>query len=361
MNPFTPSFGSVPPLMAGREELIEGILNGLDNAPGDPNRTTIFIGARGTGKTALLSKIADEAESRGWVSANVTAVSGMLEDVIQRSVESAKEFGEKQNVNRITSLSAFGFSFTREVTDEPKGNWRTQMNRILDELNAQGVGLLITIDEVGADTDEMRILAAAFQHFVRERRNTALIMAGLPQQVSALLSDKKISFLRKAFQHYLDPIPLYEVRDTMRRTVELSGRKIGKQALDEAADATGGFPFLIQLIGYHVWRQHTEKAEISHGDVIAGVEYARADMERMIFIRTLDELSDGDRAFLNAMSVDEKESRLSDIKDRLGVSSNYANQYRIRLMEQGIIGSRGRGKLGFEIPMLRDYLRSSGE
>jgi Mn-dependent DtxR family transcriptional regulator len=80
-------------------------------------------------------------------------------------------------------------------------------------------------------------------------------------------------------------------------------------------------------------------------------------MEKMIFKRTLDELSDADRTFLYAMSVDDGESRLSDVKDRMGVSTNYANQYRIRLIEQGVIGSRGRGKLGFEIPMLRDYLR----
>jgi hypothetical protein len=332
-NPFTPSFGSVPPLMAGRDRLIEDILSGLDNGPGDPNRTTIFIGARGTGKTALLSKIAEDAMFRGWVSANVTAVSGMLEDVIQRAVESAEEFIGRQNASRITSLSAFGFGFTRDVADEPKGNWRTQMNRILDGLDAQGIGLLITVDEVGVDTDDMRILAASFQHFVRERRNAALIMAGLPQHVSALLSDKKISFLRKSFQHYLDPIPLHEVRDTMKRTVELSGRKIGKKALDMATDATGGFPFLIQLIGYHIWRQHPQRVEISQEDTSDGIGYARADMEKMIFKRTLDELSDADRTFLYAMSVDDGESRLSDVKDRMEVSTNYANQYRIRLIE----------------------------
>jgi DNA replication protein DnaC len=60
-NPFTPTFGSIPPLFAGRERMIEDVVTGLDNAPGDPNRSTIFIGARGTGKTALLAKIAEEA------------------------------------------------------------------------------------------------------------------------------------------------------------------------------------------------------------------------------------------------------------------------------------------------------------
>ena len=36
-NPFTPTFGVVPSVMAGRDEQINSILNALDNGPGDPN------------------------------------------------------------------------------------------------------------------------------------------------------------------------------------------------------------------------------------------------------------------------------------------------------------------------------------
>lgn len=49
-NPFTPTFGIVPPYMAGRTYVIEDIVRALDRGPGDPNLATIFIGARGTGK-----------------------------------------------------------------------------------------------------------------------------------------------------------------------------------------------------------------------------------------------------------------------------------------------------------------------
>lgn len=81
-NPFTPTFGCVPPELAGRDTLITDILEGLDNAPGDPNRATIFVGARGTGKTVLLTAVAERAEMRGWVSVNVTDRYGMLSEII---------------------------------------------------------------------------------------------------------------------------------------------------------------------------------------------------------------------------------------------------------------------------------------
>lgn len=54
-SPFTSTFRSVPPFLAGREHILRDINRGLINGPGDPNLSTIFTGARGTGKTALLS------------------------------------------------------------------------------------------------------------------------------------------------------------------------------------------------------------------------------------------------------------------------------------------------------------------
>ena len=48
-NPFTPTFGSIPPFLAGREHILRDINRGFINGPGDPNLSTIFTGARGNG------------------------------------------------------------------------------------------------------------------------------------------------------------------------------------------------------------------------------------------------------------------------------------------------------------------------
>ena len=37
-NPFTPTFGRVPYALAGRDELIDDVMEGLANQPGDPDR-----------------------------------------------------------------------------------------------------------------------------------------------------------------------------------------------------------------------------------------------------------------------------------------------------------------------------------
>ncbi|MEE1159451.1 MAG: ATP-binding protein [Atopobiaceae bacterium] len=134
-NPFTPTFGKVPPYLAGRDEVFSSMRDAFANGPGDPNLSTILIGARGTGKTALLSSIADEALEEGWVSADVSAVPGMLEDILQRAEEAASSFLHKSPKAQITGISVGGpFGVDVERPSRPVGNWRTQMNVILNQL-----------------------------------------------------------------------------------------------------------------------------------------------------------------------------------------------------------------------------------
>ena len=64
-----------------------------------------------------------------------------------------------------------------------------------------------------------------------------------------------LTFLRRAERHTLADVPLPEVRTALRSTISESGRQIEDDALDLATEATGGYPFMIQLVGYHGWRK----------------------------------------------------------------------------------------------------------
>jgi len=217
INPFTPTFGSIPMMLAGRRGMINAVLNGLRNGSGDPNRATIFTGARGSGKTVLLSKIAEEASRIGWISANVTASETMLDEIIDEIQMNGAEFLDTKSGIHLTGVQVAGFGADIEILPERERTWRTKMTLLINALNEKGVGLLVTIDEVDIDLPGMRTIATAFQHFVRERRDVALLMAGLPHNVSELLSDKRISFLRRAFQHRLDAIEPAEVKESLRK------------------------------------------------------------------------------------------------------------------------------------------------
>ena len=358
-NPFTPSFGQIPPFMAGRSEVIHELVRAFDHGVGDPNLSTIFVGARGTGKTALLTYLGEEALSHGWITASVSAVPGMLRDIEERAAVAAGEFVETPDRMRLKGINVgqlLGLEWDRE--QPPSGNWRTRMTSLLEMLAEHGVGLLIAVDEVRVDLDEMIQLASVYQHFVREERKVALLMAGLPSKVSALLMDDSVSFLRRANYCQLGRVDDREVRIALRKTVESAGRTIDEGALEEASRAIKGFPYMMQLVGYHMWDEAADHDEIVVLDVVAAAEYASRDIEKKILETTYRELSKGDIRFLAAMLDDEgDESSLPDIARRMDKKSNYASQYKRRLLAQGIIEDRGHGMVSIEVPQFKEYLR----
>ena len=63
-NPFKPTAGGEPPLLIGRGKVIRDFEKGLDNGVGAPGRIMLVTGARGTGKTVMLTVFGDRAKAR---------------------------------------------------------------------------------------------------------------------------------------------------------------------------------------------------------------------------------------------------------------------------------------------------------
>lgn len=148
-NPFTPNFGQVPLYMAGRKFLLGEIERALENGPGDPALSSILVGARGTGKTALLSHLSCQAQQAGWISVDVPCLPGMLQDVLEQTRRKAREFLDERDQKHITGLTVgqlFGVEWSEDAP--PSQNWRSAMTDLLEVLNSKGIGLYVTIDEI---------------------------------------------------------------------------------------------------------------------------------------------------------------------------------------------------------------------
>ncbi len=328
-NPFTPSFGEIPVYLAGRREIIDACSRAFLSERRRPELTTLFSGARGTGKTALLSYLAELAEQSGWIAVNVTALPGMLDDA---------EIQLRRNAAHLIS---------------PESGLSVASVGIPDLI----FGVLFTVDEVDPTLDEMVQLAAFYQHFVREGRKVALLMAGLPHNISSLLNNKTVSFLRRSNRRALDRIPDGEVSAALVRTAQAGNRDVDATALAAATESIGGFPFMLQLVGYYAWDESPQANTLDSADFARGIAIAQQEMTYRILDATFAELSPGDLRFAAAMLEDEKDSRIADLVERLGRSSSVVAQYRKRLIDAGIIGKRARGIVGFDLPYFRDYLQ----
>ena len=323
---------------------------------GNPNLSSILVGARGTGKTVCLSCICKDAEETGWIAVSASAIPGLLEDVYEQTIIAGRDILHSPVRTRITSVSAGPLSASWETQPRAEGNWRTRMGDLIAQLNDKGFGLLITVDEVDASLDEMVVLASVYQLFVREQRKVALVMAGLPSNVDALVSNKSVSFLRRAQRHRLGLIDKPDVYDAVRRTIESSGKLIEDDALATCVNAIDGFPYMLQLVGYRCWQAAGDKTTIGAEEARRGIAAAKSDFEEHVIASTYRELSRGDIRFVEAMLPDPGESRLAEVASRMGVSSSYASKYRGRLCAAGVIEGVARGIVRFSIPGFREYV-----
>lgn len=122
------------------------------------------------------------------------------------------------------------------------------------------------------------------------------------------------------------------------------------------ADGTGGYPFLIQLVGA-TWRLHPSVPEISLEDAERGVSNALRRLGSLVHEPALADTSAIDLSFLLAMAQDDGPSKMGDIQRRLDVDVNYASQYRLRLIAVELIEPVRHGYVDFALPYLREYLR----
>lgn len=356
-NPFKPTAGANPPLLVGRDVLVEEFLESIEDGPGAPGRITIFTGPRGIGKTVMLNAVAERVQDEHqWLVIDETATAGFVDRLtVACRAMLDPEAATRRRVTAVTLPANLGGLELSDDLVQP-ASLRETAGVLIRRCEENGTGLLITLDEVhSSGRDELRKFGTAVQHLIRESREIAVAFAGLPAAVADLLNDEVTTFLRRAERHVLSDVPLAEASRALAETITANRRRIDPDALAIAVRATGGYPFMIQLVGYQVWR----KASGDHIGVEAaraGVDAARARLGSLVHETALAELSDIDRAFLAAMARDDGPSRLADIAGRLGKTPNYVSVYRARLIQAGMIAAAGRGKVDFAIPFLREYI-----
>ena len=363
VNPFRPTFGSSPPVLVGRDALVDQFSGGLEEGPGAPDRATLYTGTRGSGKTCLLNTAEDAATSRGWWTISETANAGLVSRFVSDHLPRAlAEVDTDDRRSTLTGVSGpFGLGANWQSTDDhrPMPSLRSQLALLTELMDDRDAGVLVSLDEVhGGDIDELRELCTTVQHLIRENRQIAFVAAGLPDAIqNRLLRDPVLTFLRRAERHRLGMLSPLESADGLRIPIERGGRSITDDALAEAVELTAGYAYMVQVVGHTIWKQDPQRSTIDTADVAAARPAAIERVGRLVHDPSLAALSDRDRQFLAAMALDSGPSKMSDIAERLGVDKNYASQYRRRLLATELIEAPQRGAVAFALPYLRDHVR----
>lgn len=366
-NPFIPTFGVSPSVFAGRNAVVEAFGRGLEGGVGDPRRALLLSGPRGIGKTVTLNELEDEAKRRGWVVLRAqphNLVPLLVETAIPhaRSTLSQQPGGRR----RITGVNIAGVGGVRSEIDDghdPAPSLITGLNALADEAGT-GSGILITADEVqSAPPDQLWELTAAVQDLMRDNRNIAFAAAGLPEGIATLLQHPGTTFLRRAQHSNLGPMSPEQTAEVLSRTAEAGGAAFDSEALRHAVGMSRGYPFLIQLIGFHLFERVGAGGTIAAGDVDAVRDDVLDTLGQLVHAPALSGVPPKQEEFLVAMAqVQEGLAAVptAAIARELGTAPQALTMARQALLRRELVYSPKHGYLNFTIPHMGHHLLGRG-
>lgn len=354
-NPFKPTAGAEPPVLAGRKKVIDDFTDGLTEGPGAPGRLMRISGPRGSGKTVLLTELGDIAKDKGWVVVDETAGKGLVDRIIERLARQLPEANASMDID---------LGFVKAHAGVSSGTGGADIRTVLDEAAGRigKKGVLVTVDEVqDADKGEMAAISQAVQHLIREKKDVAFVFAGLTMGVADFINGEAMTFLRRAKAEQLKSIPDDDVAEAFEKTFGDSGMPIAGNALSDAVAATGGYAYMVQLVGYNVWkvarRHFGESPAVTTEDVREGAEMAMGDYVEAVIEPALSRLSKRAMSYLVEMSGSDGPSSTGCVAKSLGVPAQSLSSVRASLIAKQVIEpTEARGYVDFAIPWMREYV-----
>lgn len=360
INPFRPTAGAEPPVLIGREKVVEDFKDGLIEGVGAPARLMRITGPRGSGKTVLLTELGDLAAAQDWRVVDVTAKGSIVKEIIHEL-----ERGERRGSLGVeANLGVVKVTANAPVAGDE--TLRDICTRIARELTEVGTGLLITVDEIqDANPDDVRDVATTVQHLIREKLNIAFVFAGLTTGVLDLINGRALTFLRRAKSEELAAIPIDGVAASFKETIEKAGLRVDADALELAAEATKGYAYLIQLVGYEVFaagRRHAESSRtITVGDAKEGIREARKAFADAVQELAVSGISERAMNYLVAMAGHEGNVSTADIAAEMEMAPASLTTTRRQLIKKQVIEAPSRGVVRFAIPYMREFILENKE
>lgn len=337
-NPFTIVFGRKPTEMIERFPQRHEILDNF-TSPNANQQLYMITGIRGSGKTVLMTSVADTLrQEKDWIVIELNPEMDLLQNLAAKlsSHTLCYEWFRKAKLN----LSFLNLGL--EVSGEPPiRDMETAVIRMLETLRSHGKKLLITVDEV-TNTPQMKVFASSFQILVRLNLPVFLLMTGLYENIYELQSQKSLTFLFRAPKIQLPALDLSAIRIRYKNVFHLEDEDALKMT-----EMTGGYPFAFQLLGYLAWN--------NGGHYLGVLDEYKQYLYEYVYNKLWDELSGKDRKVLRGI-VEAEDSSVRAIKTKLRMSDNEWNPYRQRLIRKGIVDGSQRGMLRLTLPLFDQFV-----
>jgi hypothetical protein len=381
-NPYAPGAGTLPPELAGRNEIIEKSAIALDRSRGGlAARGLLFVGLRGVGKTVLLTKVAQDAESDGFIVVSLEIPEGrslpsLLIPALRTALLKLDRMAAKGDLAKRALRVLGGFlgamkvkyedvEFSLDLGKEPgiadSGDLDQDLSTLLLEVGSAAkekkTAIVLVIDEIQyIQEPQFAALIMALHKCTQRQMPVILIGAGLPQLIAQAGEAK--SYAERLFE-YPEIGPLSEI--AAREAIEAPAKKLGvtftPDALQHIISQTKGYPYFLQEWGKHSW-QAAQKTPISLEDALFATQTAVAELDMSFFRVRFDRLTPSEKKYLKAMAdLGAGSHRSGDISQLMGKEVQTVAPIRASLIKKGMIYSPSHGDNAFTVPLFDEFMK----
>ena len=371
-NPYRPGFNQAPLLLAGRDDVLDGAVDALEQAALDARtpRPLVVVGSRGVGKTVLLTRLADLAAERfGWLTVHVEVRphQRFTDLLAARLLEAAAVLtdappGPRFEVDTATvraRLAGVGAELTvRRRAPEPvrQASLGEALHRAVDAALARESGLVLTVDEVQlASHRELAGFAATLQERTPDDWPLVVALAGLP---SVRSPRRSVTYLERAAWYEIGLLDEHDTARALAGPAAQAGRPISPAALDLLTATSGGYPYAVQVLGHYAWRESFGAPEITLGHARAALPRAHADLAAGLYQARWDDASPRQQEYLAAVAEllgRTGEATGGDVARLLGAEPAAVSYLRDRLLQKGTLYADGRA-LRFPTPGMARWI-----
>jgi len=385
-NPFTPNAGTRPPVLAGRDALLDRFALVVDRlAAGRTDKGYVVTGLRGVGKTVLLGEFETLARDRGAVvvAYEVPKTAGALTrrfPALARKalleVSPAARWGERAR-RAAGVLRGFKAQF------DPDGRWSVSFDGaeleavegvadsgdfvadLPDLMEALGEAarahhrvVVLLVDEIQhLDSSELSALVMAKHRLNRRGLPVVIAGAGLPQ-LPALTTEAQTYAERMFHWPRIGRLPDVDARLALLAPASRAGVLIEETALAYMVDYTEGYPYFLQEYGRAVW-DAAAGSPITLQDAVDTRTSVDAILDQDFFSVRVAGLPDRELGYLLALAgLGPGEHGVAAVARAMDAdSSTKVASAQARLVDRGLVYSPRRGSVAFTVPQFDRYLR----
>lgn len=362
-NPFSPSFAMLPGSFFGRKAYLQKYAKALDS-PGSAYRFFILTGTRGCGKTSLISQYELLATERRWDVIRATSIDALALLCCYAGIGDGKSKNPKRDsAAPHTENSAFaGDDSLSDSAYDQLDLLSTMLIKKLRILKANR-GLAIIIDEAQKlGREDIARIATAVQDAKLEGLNVSLVLCGRPSAYRKLRSCKDCAFIRLMKHEKLWTMPKGE---TMSCLEAMFGKvpeiELTRAQLREIGRFSGGHPYLIQLIGDHLYRLAEDglysvsgvPAAVPDGMIELAESASLAEYKKNVLDDVLTGTHSGTRRYIEeAFRLRDERGyvRVSEINAQFGKDAQQMSPQRANALNTQILKVADRGRLKFALP-----------